>query len=132
MTENISPSSASDISIRDYIDMRIDSLKNILGEFEKRALLCKQEMEKQTEFARLGIEKRLDGMNEFRNSLKDQSLTFPTKNEISVILTRLEEDVRSLRETRAELAGKASNMAMWGAYIFNVITIIIAIIALIR
>jgi hypothetical protein len=123
------------ISLREYIDVRINEIQHIMeldrNDVEKRISLYHGEIEKRTEFARMGMEKRLDAMNEFRNALKDQAVTFPTKSEMNVILRRLEEDVRSLRETRAELHGKASTMAMWGAYIFNVITIIIAIIALI-
>jgi len=54
------------------------------------------------------LEKRLEGMNEFRSQLKDQASGFFTRNEHEQFAQRIEEDIRSLRESRAELGGKAS------------------------
>jgi hypothetical protein len=77
------------------------------------------------------MDKRLNTMNEIRESLRDQSSTMVTQGEhrlvlasieslqssiakmisredASVLLGRVEEDLRVLRESRAMLAGKAS------------------------
>lgn len=38
--------------------------------------------EKAVELARVGIEKRLEGMNEFRETLKDQASRFVTRSDL--------------------------------------------------
>ena len=54
------------------------------------------------------MDKRLEGMNEFRSALKDQVGMFFTRREHEAFVTAVSADLRSLRETRAELSGKAS------------------------
>jgi hypothetical protein len=56
------------------------------------------------------MEHRLNAMNEFRESLKDQSNLFLTKAEYTACKEKIDEDIRLLRESRAELHGKASQM----------------------
>jgi len=51
---------------------------------------------------------RLEGMNEFRNTLKDQAGKFVTREEIGITLRRLNEDVRGLEKKSAQAEGKAS------------------------
>ena len=47
-------------------------------------------LEKSTELSRIGMEKRLDSMNEFRQQLKDQNSTFITKAEHQIVITKIE------------------------------------------
>ena len=67
------------------------------------------------------MEKRLDGMNEFRQALKDQASEFITKNEYK----RTVEDIRELRESRAELKGKASQLSVYIAWLLAIAGIFI-------
>ena len=94
------------VTLRDYIDTRLDAI------------------DREKEVAYRAMEKRLDGMNEFRDTLKDQGGTFLTKNEYCVFKESVEKDLRVLRESRAELSGKASQLSV------N-ITLLLAIIGLI-
>ena len=94
------------VTLRDYIDTRLSAI------------------DKEKEVAYRAMEKRLDGMNEFHDTLKDQSSTFLTKNEYCNFKDSVEKDLRMLRESRAELAGKASQLSV------N-ITLLIAVIGLI-
>jgi len=47
-------------------------------------------------------------MNEFRSALKDQTTQFLTRKEFDIQHDRVNNDIRSLCETRAEMTGKAS------------------------
>ena len=73
-------------------------------------------LEKSTELSRQAMEKRLDSMNEFRQQLKDQADRQMPRAEYIIQHDRIVEDVRSLRESRSEIAGKASVSAVvWAA-----------------
>jgi hypothetical protein len=61
------------------------------------------------------VERRLESMNEFRQSLTDQNKTFVSLAEFDAYktmvrqdLSRLSTDINSLNLSRAELSGKAS------------------------
>ena len=81
-----------------------------------------------TTLAKFEMDKRLEGMNEFRNQLKDQSSMFYTKSEHEQFGKRIEDDIRSLRESRASLEGKASQNSVLIAYAITGISMIISII----
>jgi hypothetical protein len=105
------------VSLRDYIDVRFTAL------------------EKATEQARELMEKRLDGMNEFRDTLRDQGTSFLTKAEYSIFKETVEKDLRILREWRSELTGKASQQSVnilmlisVGGFIMSVISFILQFI----
>jgi len=53
--------------------------------------------------AALALDKRLEIMNKFRESMKDQSATFITRTEYSSLHDRVIEDIRILRESKASL-----------------------------
>jgi DNA-binding MurR/RpiR family transcriptional regulator len=80
--------------------------------------------------ANASLDKRLDGMNEFREQLKDQAGGFFTKPEHEQFAKRIDEDISSLKETRAELRGKASQNAVFLASVIGIIGIIMGLIGL--
>lgn len=61
-----------------------------------------------TEKALVSNDIRLEGMNGFRNTLRDQTGTFLTKNEFVAQHDRMREDIQRLEISKAELQGKAS------------------------
>ncbi len=69
-------------------------------------------------------------MNEFREALTDQSKTFITRNEFSLCLEKIESDIRSLRESRSELQGKASQSQVNIALSISVIGIALGFLSL--
>jgi len=106
---------------------------------------------------RESINKRLDGMNEFREALKDQTAQYITRTEheirhvqldkdmealksiASSHITReeydtkhtsLEKDIKSLEISRAEINAKASLTSLYVAYGLTVVSIIIALVSL--
>ena len=72
------------------------------------------------EAIRVGLEtldKRLDGMNEFRESLRDQSRNFITRDEHAV----LERSIKRIEEAQANMQGRYAMAAM----MFSLIVILI-------
>jgi outer membrane PBP1 activator LpoA protein len=85
------------VNLKEYINAQIVYTEKL---FETRI----QALEKTTSIAASQMEKRLESMNEFRQQLKDQSNTFVTRNEHQFVL----DDIRSLRDSRNLLVGKAN------------------------
>jgi hypothetical protein len=83
-------------------------------------------IDKANDVAYTALDKRLESMNEFRQALKDQAGTFVTRPEHDMVLV----DVRSLRESRAEMEGKASLMSVYIAWSLAILGIIVSIIDL--
>jgi Flp pilus assembly protein TadD len=77
-----------------------------------------------TESARTTMEKRLEGMNEFRDQLKDQAARFVTREE----LNPMQEDLRVLRESKATLEGKASYTSMMVALALSAGALIVGLL----
>jgi hypothetical protein len=100
------------ISLRDYIDTRLEAV------------------EKTTELSRIAMEKRLDGMNEFRATLQDQNRNFVPRQEYSAFVEKAELDLRSLRESRSKLEGKADASSLHETTIIAVIGLLIALVSL--
>jgi hypothetical protein len=82
------------ISTEKYIDARLNDL------------------EKARDQAYDAMKIRLEGMNEFREALRSQNQTFLTKAEHDVYVSKVDGDIRSLRESRASLEGKASQSSL--------------------
>lgn len=102
----------SEVSLKEYFESRLCSI------------------EQATKSAAAQMEKRLEGMNEFRDALKDQATKFLTKDEFNIQHIRVQDDVRMLRESKANLEGKASQTSVFIAYGIAVVSLIIAIISL--
>jgi predicted nucleic acid-binding Zn-ribbon protein len=84
------------------------------------------------------VDTRLEGMNEFRNQLKDQASTFIPRSEYlthyGALIQRLDMqdiDIRGLRESRAELKGKASQNSVTISYIIGVASLMLALVSLV-
>jgi regulator of sirC expression with transglutaminase-like and TPR domain len=104
--------SAEYVTLRDYIDARF----------------CAQE--KATEKAYQAMERRLDGMNEFRETLRDQSRTFVTKAEYNVSCEKTSADIRDLLQAKDIATGKASQSSVNMATGISITGLVIAIISL--
>jgi prefoldin subunit 5 len=100
------------VTLRDYFDSRLESV------------------EKATELAAKTLEKRLEGMNEFREALNNQATMFATRSEVDIQIKKFEkqiekteDDIRMLRESKAMLEGKASHL-------YVTITLVVALLGL--
>ena len=85
-TENNKPNGTA-VQLRDYIEAKLNLIRDGLDEkihFVERSALSSAAM----------LEKRLEGMNEFRDALKNQSNTFTTRPEHD----RVVQDIQFLKE----------------------------------
>jgi hypothetical protein len=90
-----------------------------------------QAIETATKIAYETMERRLEGMNEFRDTLRDQAGKFVTRSEIDVVREAIEDDLRILRESKANLEGKASQGAVNVALLFSVIGLLLGIFGIV-
>jgi len=121
------------VSLRDYVDSRLAAI------------------EKATTVAYDSMNKRLEGMNEFRQSIQDISGKTVTRmefdqlrerlggyascSEVDDLDKRMEElrsQVGSLQETRAELRGKASQQSVMIALGISSIGILLSVLSLLE
>lgn len=100
-------------AFRELLEARIEAI-------EKSICVANEEMQR-----------RLTGMNELREDLRRLENTFTTRAEWQIGHERVMEDVRSLRESRAELAGKASQLSVTVATLLAAIGLAISAFAII-
>lgn len=79
--------------------------------------------DKVIQIALTSLEKRLEGMNEFKQLLKDQAEDFHK---------RVEEALQELRTAKDIAEGKASMVAVYISYILSIAGIIISIVSLLK
>ena len=103
-----------EVSLKEYIDIKINS------------------MERAVDVASQGMNKRLEGMNEFRQQLKDQTNTFLTRNEYETKHTLLADKISDLRESRAEMAGKASQKSVNITLLISILGLVIGLVSILH
>ncbi len=86
-------------------------------------------LEKITTTTADGLERRLEGMNEFRDTLRDQASRFCTRDEMNTLHKLVEADLRTLRESAAELKGKASQNGLNVALLISVVGAVSGVIS---
>ena len=101
---------ADEVSLKEYVDARFESIS------------------RETALTKSDLDKRLEAMNEFRQALRDQNQTFVTKPEHEFVM----KDIRELRESRAELAGKASQQSVTIVYLISGLSLLVAIVSLLK
>ena len=97
------------VTLRDYFEARIVAL------------------EKATSLAAATMDKRLDGMNEFRDTLKDQASRFITRDELRIQMHATNETLKSLQSYRDQMEGKASAKSVYVAMALSIIGLIIGL-----
>jgi hypothetical protein len=119
----VTPSIAQDksVSLREYFERILVERDNVL---EQRY----RDQQTAIQTALTAMDKRLDGMNEFRATLQDQSAKQLTKAEFQMFKDKVDEDIRILRESKAELSGMATQASVNDAYFRANISLIISIV----
>jgi hypothetical protein len=102
------------VSLRDYLDTRLDAAERAIVD------------------AKVAMDYRLGLMNEFRASLNDMAKNALTRAEYQLHHERVIEDIRSLRESRAELAGKASTKSVLFAGAIATMGVLLSVISLVH
>lgn len=86
------------------------------------------EYDKALEVAYASMDKRLDAMNEFRQSLKDQSFTFLPRTEFQGQHEAIVKELKDLQLAKALAEGKASVASVYFAYGLSIVGILIGVI----
>jgi hypothetical protein len=81
----------SHVSLRDYVDTRLDALDLAVNKAEQQ------------------LRERLAGMNEFRYAIRDQSRQFATKETMDVLTANIERQIATLSARVWELEKKQAN-----------------------
>ncbi len=76
------------VSLKCYTDTRFDAM-------EEKFDVIMRGQERAITLAREGMERRLEGMNEFRDTLKDQTSKFVTRGELEVLLAGVAEAIKT-------------------------------------
>jgi hypothetical protein len=106
------------VTLKEHVEARLASLEKSLG-------VAREDLDVRLEQARAQLEKRLEGMNEFRQVLRDQNSSFVTKSEHDIVMDRL----ISLELTRAELSGKASRTSVLVSVCIAVVGLLLSVIS---
>lgn len=96
---------------------KLDGLERYVDEkFNAQALAV--------EMARNTMDKRLDGMNEFREALRDQASKMMTRSEYAVNHEKFRDELSSLTKAKERMEGKASQTSFYvtaGIAIFSLL-----------
>ena len=112
------------------IETELIAQKNFM---EQMAILFDTKLvaiDKALNVASVTMDKRLDGMNEFRDTLRDQAARFITREEVKKENERVETDLRFLRESRAILEGKASQKLVYITLIATIVSFVLALVGI--
>jgi predicted transcriptional regulator len=112
----------SDVPLKEYLEKRLDEMScRIKQRFEEvDANVAKAEQQ---------LNHRLEGMNEFRESLRDQSSRFMTRMEYEYAHKGLDEKVRAMELAKATLEGRAATVSVLISVVVSVVTgVVIALV----
>ena len=94
---------------------RITALATQLTEFDKRIEQRFDAANHAVSVANGALEKRLDGMNEFRGQLRDQQATYATKSDVDLRLNAITEKLNRLQTRMDNAEGQVAGMGnLWG------------------
>lgn len=81
------------VSLKEYLEQQIQSVRDDIRKSESQ------------------LNKRLEGMNEFRDTLKDQAARLITREEYWAAHRSMEDKLRSLELEKANFEGRAATIA---------------------
>jgi hypothetical protein len=122
------------VALKEHLESRIEAQRDY---FE--AVIAA--LEKATAMAAGSMEKRLDGMNEFRDALKDQAARLATVSDVDLKISKATEPLcirvdqieatqKELRTFKDQLTGRASMSAVYISYGLAGISFALAVIGL--
>jgi len=93
------------VSLKEYTDKLITDLcQKINNQFDDR--------DKATESAYRSMEKRLDGMNEFRESLREAQATYTTRREHEALIEKYDESFNELKESISKIQNELTGITV--------------------
>ena len=118
------------VALKEHFETRLDALQR----HTESQLLS---IDRATCLALQAMDKRLEGMNEFRAALSDTTARLVTREELAALnvryldnVARLDTDISELKTYRATMEGKASQSSVNAATVLSIIGLIMALISL--
>ena len=108
------------IPIRDYVDTQIKWLDTIFR-------MQIETITKNTALASSQIDRRLESMNEFRDTLRDQAGRLATRSEMETSNQALNERIKSLELSKANTDGKTLVICTLISFVMSLIVVGITI-----
>jgi hypothetical protein len=102
------------VSLKEYIEVRLLAIEKTMEATDKSMAL------------------RLESMNELRDQIAHERGQYLLRTEHEAIHKALDADIRTLRESRAEISGKASITGLYFTALCVVASLLIAVAALVR
>jgi len=110
------------VTLKEYMDTRFKAMQEEINTKIRS-------IEKATTLAAHTLEKRLEHMNEFRDALKNQAHQFVTRAELQNMRELIEADIRMLREAKAALEGKASQLYVTVTMLVSILGLFLAVLS---
>jgi hypothetical protein len=110
------------ITMKEYFNQRIDDL-------EDKLVLRFDSIDKALNLATGQMDKRLEGMNEFRDQLKDQAQHFLTREVYETACKVTQTQIDDLRLSKATIEGKASQASVYIAWLLGFGGLILGILS---
>ena len=104
-----------------------DNIKEKIIRLEEKLIAA----EKALAVADKSMQERLAGMNEFRNTLKDQASRFITRDELNAITVKYDLEIKALNKAKDMMQGKANAAGLYVAWIISGISVGIALLGLV-
>lgn len=106
----------SDVSLREYLESQI---KWVDRHFASQITTINEK----TAAAKEQIDKRLEGMNEFRDALKDQASRLATKDEVAALKDSTNERLQVLELGKANFEGKVAVLSVLVASVVSILIV---------
>jgi hypothetical protein len=113
MTTSSDRNSRDIVTLRDYLESQIAALKDTMSATDRR------------------VDDRLVYMNELRDQITSERGWYMLRSEHELIHKSLDADIRVLRESKAELHGKASISAVYIAGILASMSLLIGVASIV-
>lgn len=122
---------SNDVPLKDHIEAQIrwvdryfeDRIRGVDRHFEAQV----KGINDNVKSAAFDLGKRLEGMNEFRDTLKDQAGRLATKDELNQHIKAIDDRVKSLEMTKANFDGKVAIVSIGVASVVSILVSILTI-----
>ena len=144
------------VSLKEYFDKQLElykeNLENRIDAVIETAIVRHEALADATKIKAETLERRFDNTNEWRNTVVDLISKLATKDELTVIIKKIDEldefknsrlevpgdikalqiDIRDIKEWKNKQEGKASQTSVIWAYVISAITFVLTLITLLE
>jgi len=89
-------------------------------------------IQREDNLLRVTLDAKFEAANQWRDESKMRAMEYVTRAEFTQVLDHIREDVRFLRESRAEQGGKASATSVWINLLLTLAAIALSLAALFK